>query len=213
MRGIGLILLTLLVISAAGDVREPDFWTELDNDYYAAGLEQYDDYIGVYDVALRGAARLDADDPALGYVFPLALGPVEAGSRVEIPLPPVPDFDPERDYDAHIYFGVSGDGWVASDVAYTVTHRVPGGVYESYAVEGHCWSAPVTSGQMSGGLHSVVILTGGFFAETEGVETTGVSELYLVVGILASDAPDFAEMASNLREENPEGTSVVFANP
>jgi|GEM_PF-5317564 len=208
MRGIGFVLLTLLAVCAAADVRGPDFWAALENDYYTAGLEQYDDYFGVYDVALRGAALLDADEPALGYVFPLALGPVEAGSRIEIPLPPVPAYDPEREpYSVHVYFGVSGDEWVDRNVAYMVTHRIPGGVYETYAVEGHVWSVQVTAEQMSGGLHSVVILTGGFFEEGA-TEVTAVSKLYLVVGVLAADAPDFETIAESLRENPHEGTTV-----
>lgn len=37
-----------------------------------------------------------------------------------------------------------------------------------------------------------------------------MSELYLVVGVLADDAPDFAEIAESLREEPPEGTTVIL---
>ncbi|HUT98196.1 MAG TPA: hypothetical protein VM054_03890 [bacterium] len=213
MRGIGLILVTLLVLGSAADVRGPDFWTSLENEYYSAYLERYDDFIILDGVVWEEAALLDGD-PAAGYVFPLALGPVEAGSEIEIELPPVPEYDPAREpYSVHVYFGVSGDEWVDRDVAYTVTHRFTGGEYDTAAVEGHCWSAPVTSGRMSGSLHSVVVQTGGFFAETEGVETTGVSRLFLVVGVLAADAPDFEKIAESLREEPPEGTTVVFSEP
>ncbi len=193
---------------------EPDFWTTLFNAYYSARLERHIDRIVLRDVVLHEAAWLDADDPALGYAFPLTLGPVEAGTEIEIPLPSVPDSDEERGpYRVHVYFGVSGDEWVDRDVAYRVLHRYTGGEYDTTEVEGHHWSAPVTEEELSGSLHTVVIHTGGFFADTEGVETTGVSELYLVVGIVTDEVATFKQLADDLRREQPEGTTVVFSSP
>ena len=45
------------------------------------------------------------------------------------------------------------------------------------------------------------------------VETTGIAKQYLAVGVLADDAPDFGKVAESLREEQPEGTSVIFPTP
>ncbi len=204
-----------------GDFRPPDFCTHLDNEYYSGTLEMYDDFIVVHGlyrgVEIRGEAWLDADDPALGYAFPLTLGPVEAGIEIEIPLPPLPDYDEERGpYRACVYFGVSGDEWVDRDVAYTVTHRFSGGEYETESVTGHYWNAPVTTEMLTtslnSSLHSVVLYTVGFFAEGA-TEVTSVSKLYLVVGVLADDAPDFETTAERLRENPHEGTTVIFPEP
>ncbi len=214
MRGIGLVLVTLLVFGAAADVRGPDFWTELDNECYAGGLEQYGDYFLLYLSELRIGACLDADDPAAGYVIPINLGPVEAGSDIEVELPKVIGYDLEKrePYRVHVYLGVSGDEWVDRDVAYRVTHRVPGGEYETEAVTGHLWSAEAPGEVVTGGFHSVVIQTGGFFEEGA-TEVTSVSKLYLVVGVLADDAPDFETTAERLRENPHEGTTVIFPEP
>ncbi|MCX7022720.1 MAG: hypothetical protein NTW26_10705, partial [bacterium] len=106
--------------------------------------------------------------------------------------------------------------WVDRDVAYTVTHRVSGGEYETESVTGHYWNAPVTTEMittsLNSSLHSVVLHTVRFFEEGA-TEVTAVSELYLVVGVLAADAPDFTEIAESLREEPPEGTSVALPVP
>ncbi len=210
------VILTFVVAlfaGAAADVRAPDYWTTLDNEYYSAGLEKYGDFIVVYGVELHAAAWVDGDDPALGYALPLTLGPVEADSEIELGLPSLAEFDFTDTYTLHVYLGVSGDEWVNRDMKYMVTHRFTGGEYDTTEVEGHHWSAPVTEDELSGYLHSVVLHTGGFFAETEGLETTGVAKLYLVVGVLADEVANFAEITESLREEQPEGTSVVFPVP
>jgi len=214
VKGIGLVLLTFLAVSAAADVRGPDFWTDLDNECYAGGLEQYDDYFLLYLAELRIGSSVDADDPAAGYVIPLTLGPVEAGSDIEVELLEVLGGDPEGrgPYRVHVYFGVSGDEWVDREVAYRVTHRVPGGEYQTDEVTGHLWSAEAPEEVVTGGFHSVVVHTGGFFEEGA-TEVTAVSKLYLVVGVLADGALDFADTAERLRENPHEGTTVIFPEP
>jgi hypothetical protein len=195
------------VVSNAAPV--PDFWTTPFNAYYSARLERYGDRLVLRDVVLNEAAMIGSEDTAAGYVIPLTLMSVEKGTSIELYLPTFPEYDPTREpYYIHIYFDTP-DVTADHEVAFNVRFRTFDKEYETEPVEGHFWSTIVTGGDFPEYIRPLASVS----LETDELMTEGSTELFLVVGVLADDAPDFAEIAEKLREDPPEGISVALPAP
>lgn len=199
------LLILVLALSTAADIAPPDTWTALENDYYTAALEQYREEIIIYDIQLNQANPEDA----AGFVLPLVLAPVSAGSLIELELPRGFEPDPAADYRLGVRYGVSGDFWVGDEVVFQLHH--PGLEAEFIEITGHEYDAIIPGDEFDGGM--LVIDVGGFFDRDpdDGVVTTRVFELYLVVSVGAEEPTGLDELFESLREDPPKGCKAELA--
>jgi len=203
MRKLLLLLVLTLVFAATADVRPPDLSTALENDYYTAGLERYGNQVLLYNVMPNTAGRL-GEDPAAGFIIPVVLRDVAAGTYFELSTPLGFTPDPEADYRLFIRYGVSGDEWVDDTPTYRLTLR-PGRDAEWLDVAGHEFDTALEPPAYGDLLHLDV---GGFYPEDESVEISAVFELYLVVALATEEPPGLDTLFAALRDDPPAGTAA-----
>lgn len=203
MRKALLLLVPLLAISAAADIRPPDLSTALENDYYTAGLERYDNQVLLYNITLHAAGLL-GEDPVAGFIIPVVLRDVAAGTYFELSTPLGFTPDPEADYRLFIRYGVSGDEWVDDVPTYRLTLQ-PGRDAEWLDVAGHDFDTALEPPAHGDLLHLDV---GGFYPEDESVEISAVFELYLVVALATEEPPGLEALFAALRDDPPAGTAA-----
>ena len=178
----------------------------MDKDYLCTLMMTYDPpLIEFTDLVIQTGAYWRGD-AALGYLFPLQLGPVNDDCEIAIQLPPVPSAD-EGDYELWLYQAVSRDVFV-SDLSIGLTVDDASGTWTGPLTE------PVHFEPVDAGNPVNVVLDFTCSSSEEDTEVNPIFSVFLAVGLLRTPVEGDPEAAALAwRGEPPLGSALLLTAP